>query len=369
MSALASPLPYQCFISYTRIDNDDFDGVVDRLKRELAGRFEAATGSRLEIFLDRESIGWGERWRDKIAEAVAGSMLFIPIVTMRYFNSSACREEFSAFHAAATRRGATDLILPVILAGSSQITSDHPDELVQAIAELNWQQIHGDFEAGYQSSEWKRRIGALVTGLQQALERAAPSLSGQAVEPPQSTVEGTVNIEQIDEQIMQSHLAELLDGLNDLGPVIQQVGNAVQERIDGRDLSQMTPGQRTFLLGALSEDLRQPAAEFGEKSSALESATRQFDAELRALMAEMYDIDPDQTRRQIANLQQVAQSNSATYQEFLEQMSQLEKGMRMAALGSVKLRTSLRPMTDGLRSLDTIIKIIRSWESIDPSGN
>src|SRR6266545_1859182 len=91
--------PYQCFISYVRNDNTDFDGVVDRLRASLGARFEATTGIPLHIFLDRESIGWGERWREKIFDSIAGSTLFLPIITMRYFNSSMCRDEFLAFHA------------------------------------------------------------------------------------------------------------------------------------------------------------------------------------------------------------------------------------------------------------------------------
>jgi hypothetical protein len=166
------PVTYQCFISYTRSDNEDHDGVVDRLTRELAGRFEAATGSKLEVFYDRDSIGWGERWREKIADAIDGSTLFMPIITMRYFNSPNCRDELSAFLSAAAKKGEPDLILPIILTGEDKITSENPDPLIRAVAELNCQPIYREFEAGYESSEWKKRIGALVEGLKDALARA-----------------------------------------------------------------------------------------------------------------------------------------------------------------------------------------------------
>lgn len=369
MPIMPDPIPYQCFISYTRDDNNDFDDVVDRLKRELAGRFEAATGSRLEIFLDRDSIGWGERWRDKIAEAVAGSVLFIPIVTMRYFNSAPCREEFSAFYSAAARKGVPDLILPIILAGKNQITPEHSDELVRAIEELNWQPIFEEFDAGYQSSEWKRRIGTLAKGLQDALAKASVRLGEQSAKDPAAKLGDTARIDQIDQQVIEAHLEEFTAGLSELQPLLEQVANAVQNRLEGRDIGQMASGQRNIFIEALAEDLRQPAAEFGTKASALEASSRQLDAELRAMIAEMHEIAPEETAQQLEALHKIAQVNSQGSQETLEQLSLLERGMRMAALTSVKLRKSLQPMTAGVRSLDTMIKILRSWETINPSGS
>jgi hypothetical protein len=363
---LPEPVPYQCFISYSRADNDVYDGVVDRLKRELEGRFEAVTGSQLQVFLDRESIGWGEHWREKIAEAITGSTLFIPVVTMRYFNSDPCRDEFSAFHSAATQRGVSDLILPIILAGSDQITSEHPDELVRAVAELNWQPIFDEFDAGYESSTWKRRIGQLVTGLQAALARAATRLSDQAPEVVHPT-SGHEPITEVDQETVMAHLQEVLTGLNEVLPLLERVA-AAQNRFDGRDLSTMTDAQRTSLFNALADDIREPAAEFGAKASDVESKTRRLDAELRALVAEMYEIDPQQTREQLGQLREAIQAQSGPVQQFLDQMTQVEKVLRMAALTSTKLRTALRPMTAGLRSLGTTVRIYNSWESIGPSA-
>ena len=363
---MPEPVPYQCFISYSRADNDVYDGIVDRLKHELEGRFEAATGSQLQVFLDRDSIGWGEHWREKIAEAITGSTLFIPVITMRYFNRDSCRDEFSAFYSAATQRGVSDLILPIILAGSTQITSEHPDELVRTVAELNWQPIFNEFEAGYESSEWKRRIGQLVTGLQAALARAATRLSEQAPEVAHST-SGDETITETDQETIMAHQEELITGLNEVLPLLERVSTAAQDRFDGNDPSTMTDVQRTSLFNSLADDIREPAAEFGAKASDVETKARRLDAELRALVAEMYEIDPQQTREQLEQLRATVQAQSGTIQQFLDQMTQVERVLRMAALASTKLRTSLRPMTAGLRSLGTIMRIFNSWESLDTS--
>jgi hypothetical protein len=57
------------------------------------------TASTLEVFLDRDSIRWGEEWRERIDSAVAGTTFFIPIVTPRYFLRKECRRELLSFWA------------------------------------------------------------------------------------------------------------------------------------------------------------------------------------------------------------------------------------------------------------------------------
>jgi hypothetical protein len=106
------------FISYRRDDNLAFRKVVDQLHADIGNTYEARTGRVLNLFLDRESIGWGEDWREKIQTSVQGATVFIPIVTMRYFTSQACRDELFAFHEAARNLGVTELILPIILMGA-----------------------------------------------------------------------------------------------------------------------------------------------------------------------------------------------------------------------------------------------------------
>jgi TIR domain len=367
---MAEPIPYRCFISYTHDDNDDHDAVVDRLKKEMAGRFEAATGSRLEVFLDRESIGWGERWRDRIADAIAGSTLFVPIITMRYFNSGACREEFSAFFSAADRKGVSDLILPVILSGSDRITSENSDDLIRIVAELNWKKISEGWEAGYGSSAWKGQVGAIVKGLQEALSRAADRLSSEtlALHGGSSTSSGEDLLSAIDAETIENRISDIGVEFESLEPLMQKISSAVAERLDGRDLARMTTAQRGFFLGALSDDIRQPAADFGAKAASIESLARALDAEFRAFVAEMWAISPETTRPQLDGLRSEVEKTFNGIQGGFTELDEIDKAMRMAALASVRLRKSLAPLSSGLRSLGVAMQVISSWRSIDP-GN
>lgn len=126
-----------CFLSYKREDNEDLGGVVDRIRADLSGWYAAHTGKSLRVFIDRESIGWGEDWRQKIRESVERATVFVPAVSMRYFTSQNRREELMSFYNNAEQLGVTELLLPIVLMGEDQIRADDPREEVRLIERVN----------------------------------------------------------------------------------------------------------------------------------------------------------------------------------------------------------------------------------------
>jgi hypothetical protein len=79
------------FWSYAR-DDDEYDGGrVTILAAKLRAEYSLITASSLEMFVDRDSIDWGDAWQQRIEEAISGTVFFIPIITPRYFTRDACR--------------------------------------------------------------------------------------------------------------------------------------------------------------------------------------------------------------------------------------------------------------------------------------
>ena len=75
---------------------------------------QVVTGNRdFTIFQDVDGIGLGEDWRDKLADTIAGSVFFIPVITALYFTSPACRDELERFRQHEASLGRKDLILPI----------------------------------------------------------------------------------------------------------------------------------------------------------------------------------------------------------------------------------------------------------------
>jgi TIR domain len=85
------------FLSYVQTDDEDDNGRISALADDLRAQYRMQTGEKFELFVDRESIQWGEAWEHRIENAIAGTTFFIPVITPSYFQSRACRKELLKF--------------------------------------------------------------------------------------------------------------------------------------------------------------------------------------------------------------------------------------------------------------------------------
>lgn len=102
------------FFSYARFDDSHDNGRVSDLRKRLEAEVRAQTGEPFEIWQDRESIQWGEKWKERIDQAIDTLTFLIVIITPSWFNRAACREEFERFLKVEKKRGRADLILPIV---------------------------------------------------------------------------------------------------------------------------------------------------------------------------------------------------------------------------------------------------------------
>ena len=99
------------FWSY--VHRDDNDNRLTRLAHDIREEYSALTGVDFELFMDRESLQWGDIWRGRLDNALLATSFFIPIVTPRYFKSTECRNELLTFAREAESVGLTRLLLPI----------------------------------------------------------------------------------------------------------------------------------------------------------------------------------------------------------------------------------------------------------------
>jgi hypothetical protein len=105
------------FFSYSREDDEDFDGMLSGLRDAIQRELRAQLGrskTTFRLWQDKEAIAPGTLWETEIKNAAAQAVFFIPIVTPRMVNSKYCQFEFDTFLARERALGRSDLIFPIL---------------------------------------------------------------------------------------------------------------------------------------------------------------------------------------------------------------------------------------------------------------
>jgi len=127
------------FWSYVHEDDDAEGGRLCRLADLLRDAYALQTAETLRLFVDRDSIEWGEDWRRVIENALADITFFIPIVTPRYFKSEECRKELLRFSELARSQGVEELVLPILYADVPGLETDALDPAMAIVARRQWE--------------------------------------------------------------------------------------------------------------------------------------------------------------------------------------------------------------------------------------
>lgn len=74
------------FLSYAHEDDRTSKGRVLALAEAVANEFSLLTGDELNLFVDRDDINWGDKWRERISIALDTSTILMPIITRDIFD-------------------------------------------------------------------------------------------------------------------------------------------------------------------------------------------------------------------------------------------------------------------------------------------
>jgi F-box protein 11 len=105
----------KAFLSYAHADDDFLGGRIAALRDALQKAVRFETGEPFDVFLDKDGIGLGQDWQDRLDEALAGARFLIPILSPSYFASQACRDELRKFLDLEQRAKRKDLVLPILI--------------------------------------------------------------------------------------------------------------------------------------------------------------------------------------------------------------------------------------------------------------
>ncbi|MET8757481.1 toll/interleukin-1 receptor domain-containing protein [Lentzea sp. NPDC004782] len=319
MTPVPDAPPIRCFLSYAHQDDVVME-FVDPFASSLRHYAYADRGRELEIFLDREAIGWGDLAQPTIRAAVRGATVFLPVLTRLYFDRPYCREELHVFYNQASVEGVRSLLLPVVLLGHGYLTDDNPDLAVQIIVERQHRSVREAWLDGPSSPAWRRTVLALAGELVDRVEEAERRLDA-GVEPHLADpAEVTADIERFGYDT--AHVVQTTS------EVLQEFQRVVSQASD--DASRAA----ALLPGALR--LRDTARAYERRVSEVDRLVRMSPVR----------IGP----------------GTAALRELLDAVEELLTSTARAELMSVPMRRPMIAFREGLVTLRSAVNMVSAWQ-------
>ena len=352
--------------------------MVDPLVSKLKALVRIKGGRSLEVFVDRESIGWGESWRNRLSESVENATIFIPLLSATYLDRSACREEFLAFHSKAEVLGVTELLLPILLFRSPLFTAESADEIVQIAEALQYKTIEDGLISGYDSAEWLRCTSGLSESLIAALVKAETALAARAETVLSDHVKTTTdatgdadNATDADSDVglteLMSEMGEAIDQLNasaeGLSPAFDELVTATEAAGDMPDSP--TPKQLQAWTFRLASAFKEPAVRIEQQGKQMFSAVKRLDEALLAMRQIADDLDMPEVTGPLNDGMSSLTANFGDLSEVSGTMAELLNSMKPAEVLSVPLRKSLQPARRGLTAVRDTLQLIESMQLRD----
>jgi len=221
------------FWSYTHKDDDAEAGRILRLSRLIADQYGLITGEDLQLFVDKESLEWGQEWERWLREALLETKFLIPIITPRYLKSEACRSEILTFAGKAKSLGIEELVLPIIYVQPPEF--DEPDagsdEVVALVKKMQWQ----DWRLLRLEDENSSSHRTAVSKLAQRIAKIVDSVSRKPALTPPDEAQGTdderpgfLDLMAAGEELLPrwaNNLTELGDEFSAMTPLIEKTTN------------------------------------------------------------------------------------------------------------------------------------------------
>ena len=367
------PPPVRAFCSYAHADNDEFSNTVQVLVADLCSLHEAETGRPLDIFFDREKIGWGEDLRSSISNAVENATFFIPVITARYFRSSWCRDEFLSFYSKCRAIGVDELILPIILAGRTEITEDSPDEIIRMVSSVRYIDWSGTWQHGHGSPPWNLGITELVRRLNERREPVESRLVKAAI---QRSEDDSALKSQGDEG-EKSGEVELSDRLTEIAAAGQPVLQFVEDVVTDLDtflgeLQQEFDDVEVSDFYTMRGKYDRLTAIFSQRGHLIERNAREaveqaieFDALLRGITRYSHITKHHQQAERVAPQLEHLRNRAIKLSGMVRDLNAKSQVLRRLEDASLLLQRSLSPVRAALQSSRDIGHILDGWVSIE----
>ena len=358
------------FWSYVRADDETDGERVSRLARDVVSQYEMQTGETIALFLDRDAIEWGQRWRDMINEALASVAFFIPILTPRYFTSAECRRELQSFARKAIDLGVKDLVLPLLYVNHGPLHEENPeDDLVALVKQFHWQDWRELRFAEVSSEVYRRGVSDLAARLVEAnanADRAGMTVASLKAEA--AADEGADDTPGVLDRLagMEEAYPEWQATLESIGQDIQLIGQIMEQAtadMEKGDKQGKGFAARLVVTRRVARKLSEPAERLRSSGNDFASQMHDVDEGTRILIA----LAPEQVaenaeaRSEVCDLFHALRELSATAHESLGSVQFMVDEISSLEGMSRDLRPPLRRLKQGLTLMLEAREVTDEW--------
>ncbi|TDV52470.1 toll/interleukin-1 receptor domain-containing protein [Actinophytocola oryzae] len=368
--SMSTQLPIRCFLSYARADDEEYE-FIHALKTTLEHNCFSQCGRKLEVFLDRESIGWGDDWRDRIADSLNNATVFIPVVSLQFFAREACRAELQAFHAAAKNLGVTELLLPLVAFGKDRITSESDDALIRMVEKLQHLDIQDAVISGPKTREWRTtmldiaaRLVAAVEGAEKIIQdRGAASLvdiaqNGSVSSAGEDNHLGLYELNLRVQAGISSFETSANEAVGSLGNLLTVFQGSTQRLNNApRDVT-------TAVAAEVARDIEEVTINIQRAGGQMETTISAVDADLRQYHALIMEFGSDDMKQTMKRDLDGLEKQFSEIQNVMDVMADFVKQIQPVEVLSAPLRKALRPLRLGVNSIQVAVATMESWTKL-----
>ena len=348
------------FFSYAHADNAyEF---LSNLKEDLCTEFNILSGSSLDLYIDRESIAWGDNWRKSITSGINDASFFIPVLSPNYFNSGSCRAELTQYMEKAKELGAKELLLPLLLVDIKSESLGLDAALVSSVLEYQYLDITTLRFLDRGSGQYARAVNNVAGRLWDANNRLISMVEAVPLVTSNDTRVKPAENKQIDELPYDDEGSFLLESLADFQPTLDDmtastelinfdivaIGSCVKRTNElfenKQNQNQLNPNTALALTGQLAEHLKPISESYAEHADKFLDSVNKAERVLSPLI--MY------------------WKASATQEDNLASLQKLIKTTAEAKINVQSFKDSIEPAKRLSRSLFKTMQSIESSTSI-----
>ena len=374
------------FWSYVR--QDDHDGRLSQLARDLVTEYAMITGDRLDLFVDKDGIEWGDRWRVAIDDNIAERMSFIAILTPRFFRSPECRRELTSFIEGATNLGLRELLLPLYYVECVSIEDKEPaDDLAKKVKEFQYEDWRELRLADSSSEPYRRGVNKLASRLarvNQEAEQCVTTGPATAATGADAASGGEAADEEdfeggLDEEGTLDRLATMEEALPEWSTILTRIseetkltaGKMAIATSDLRKHEKSTFKHKRSIAQRLAKEMSAPVDRMVDLVLAFVDKSYNIDAGMRVLIpqaaAEMVDA-PEHRETYLTVFDQIRRL-SETMDNALDQAEDAAGKIEKMEMISRDLRPVVRRWRQTLMTMVEARSIVAGWiEYLDTAG-